>query len=261
MKRVLCFASLVLLIFISIPVVAQQNNFMISPPPIPWFEFKEGQKDLRVTATGMYITGDSTPPLTGDVKVWGAGAGGIYRYAFKDILAFDVGLMLVGATGDVGNEVDMSMWLASLPLDLEILLVNNDQISLIGFIGFGFSRNYIGIDSNLPGYEGTVDITTTMKGPQGGLQISFKLQDFTISPFVMITRQSGNVDMDYDIESEGSGSISVTAPTITSRYFGFDIVYVPLGLSLSSLMQQVSESGDNAGYKTYVINIGYCTQL
>ncbi|NMB65167.1 MAG: hypothetical protein GYA16_09910, partial [Spirochaetes bacterium] len=188
-------------------------------------------------------------------------AGGIYRYAFKDILAFDVGLMLVGATGDVGNEVDMSMWLASLPLDLEILLVNNDQISLIGFIGFGFSRNYIGIDSNLPGYEGTVDITTTMKGPQGGLQISFKLQDFTISPFVMITRQSGNVDMDYDIEGQGSGSISVTAPTITSRYFGFDIVYVPLGLSLSSLMQQVSESGDNAGYKTYVINIGYCTQL
>ncbi len=75
MKRLFCFACIVLLIIISIPAMAQQSNFMISPPPIPWFEFKEGQKDLRVTATGLYLTGDSAAPLTGDIKIWGAGGG------------------------------------------------------------------------------------------------------------------------------------------------------------------------------------------
>lgn len=259
----LIFFIVFAIVFSSISVFAQQSNFMISPPPIPWFEFKEGQKDLRVTATGLYMTGDVDDPngnITGDVKVWGGGASGIYRYAFKDIFAFDVGFALVGATGDIGNEVDMSMWLASVPLDIEILLVNNDQISAIFFIGFGFSRNHVGIDSNIPGYEGTVDITTTLKGPQGGLQVSFKLQDFAISPFIMLTRQAGNANIDYDIGTD-SGSVSISVPTTTVRYIGFDIVYVPLGLSLSSLMQQASQSGNNQEYKTYVINIGYCTQL
>ncbi|MCX8124847.1 MAG: hypothetical protein N3F66_11905 [Spirochaetes bacterium] len=246
-----------------IPAFAQQSNFMISPPPIPWFEFKEGQKDLRATITGLHMTGDVDDPsgnITGDVNVWGGGASGIYRYAFKDIFAFDIGLALIGAAGDVGNEVDMSMWLASIPLDLEILLVNNDQISAIFFIGFGFSRNYIGIDSNVPGNEGTVDITTTLKGPQGGLQVSFKLQDFAISPFIMLTRQAGDADIEYDIGGN-IGAVSMSVSTTTVRYIGFDIVYVPLGLSLSSLMQQASQSGSNQEYKTYVINIGYCTQL
>jgi len=262
MKKV-SFVLIYTLLLISIPAFAQQSNFMISPPPIPWFEFKEGQKDLRVTATGMYMTGDvndESGAITGDVEVWGGGAGGIYRYAFKDIFAFDVGLTLIGAAGDIGNEVDMSMWLASLPVDLEILLVNNDQISAIFFIGFGFSYNYIGIESQVPGYEGTVDMTTTLKGPQGGIQVSFKLQDFAISPFIMLTRQAGKADIDYDIGSD-SGSTSLSVQTTTIRYIGFDIIYVPLGLSLSSLMQQASQSGDNEGYKTYVINIGYCTQL
>ncbi len=257
----LIFLIIFSIVFLSISVFAQQSNFMISPPPIPWFEFKEGQKDLRVNATGLYMTGDSTAPLTGDIKVWGGGASGIYRYAFKDIFAFDVGLALVGATGDIGNKVDMSMWLASVPLDLEILLVNNDQIALIGFIGFVFSYTSISIDSNIPGDEGTIDLTTFLKGPQGGLQVSFKLQDFTISPFIMFTKQSGDADLDYDLESTGSGSYSLSVSSSTIRYIGFDIVYVPLGFSLSSLLQQASESGKNQGYKTYVINIGYCTRL
>jgi len=242
-------------------VFAQQSNFMISPPPIPWFEFKEGQKDLRVTATGMYLTGKGGEELTGDIEVYGAGAGGIYRYAFKDIFAFDVGLTVVGAAGDIGKEADMTMWLASVPIDLEILLVNNEQMAVIAFVGFGFSHNYIGIESNVPGYEGTVDMTSDMKGPQGGIQVSFKLADFTVSPFLMLTKQSGNVDIDYDIEGQGSGSLSMSVSTTTIYYYGFDIVYVPLGLSLSSLIQQASESGSNEGFKTYVLNISYCTRF
>lgn len=252
----------VAIIFSSISVFAQQSNFMISPPPIPWFEFKEGQMDFKVTATGLYMTGNIDDPnsnITGKVKVWGGAASSIYRYAFNDTFAFDVGLTLVGATGDIGNEVDMSIWLASVPLDFEFLLVNTDQISAIFFIGYGFSYNYLGIDSNIPGSEGTVDITTTLKGPQGGLQVSFKLQDFTISPFIMLTRQAGDADVDYDIGTD-SGSVSMRVSATTIFYIGFDIVYVPLGLSLSSLIQQASQS-DNQEYKTYIINIGYCTQL
>ncbi|MEJ5362203.1 MAG: hypothetical protein WHV26_09070 [Spirochaetota bacterium] len=221
---------------------AQQSNFTISPPPIPWFEFKEGQKDLRINATALYLTGDNSGEISGKTKVYGAGAGGIYRYAFKDIFAFDAGLTLVGATGDIGDAADMNMFLGSLPFDLEILLVNNEKISVIGFIGFSFTYNYIGIESNIPGNEGTVDMTTTMKGPQGGIQVSFKLGDFTVSPFLMLTKQSGDVDIDYDIEGLGSGSTSMSVSTTTIKYYGVDIVYVPLGLTLSSFLQQASQN-------------------
>lgn len=259
MKKSVLFLS-VAIVLLYTPVFAQQTNFMITPPPIPWFEFTEGQKDLRVTATGIYLTGEGSDPLTGDISVWGAGGGGVYRYAFKDIFAFDIGLMVVGAAGDIGNEVDMTMWLASIPVNLEVLLVNNERIAVIGFIGFGFSRNYIGLTSNIPGSEGTVDLNTALKGPQGGMQVSVKLQNLVISPFLMLTKQSGDVDMDYDIGGD-SGSASMSVSTATIYYYGFDIVYVPLGLSLSSLIQQASSSGGNEAFKTYVINISYRTRL
>jgi hypothetical protein len=76
----------------------------------------------------------------------------------------------------------------------------------------------------------------------------------------MLTKQAGNADIDVDTEAY-TGSVSMSVSTTTVRYIGFDIVYVPLGLSLSSLIQQASQSGNNQGYKTYVITIGYCTRL
>jgi hypothetical protein len=255
--------TIVAFFFLSLPYMlyAQQSNFMISPPPIPWFEFKEGQKDLRLNATTLYLTGENSGSIEGDTDVYGGGAGGVYRYAFKDIFAFDLGLTVFGTIGDIGEDANMTMWLASLPLDLEIQFINNEYITVIGFIGFCFSRNYIEIDSDIPGYEGTVDMTTTMRGPQGGVQVSFKLGNFILSPFLMLTKQSGDVDIDYDIEGEGSGSLSLSVSSSTMKYYGFEVVYVPLGLSLNSFIQLASESGDNNGYKTYVLSIGYSPKL
>lgn len=192
------------MLIMSVPLYAQRPNYSISSPPIPWFEFKEGQNDMRISATALYITGKAEE-LEGDTKIYGGGAGGIYRNAFKDILAFDIGLTLVGASEQVADDVDMSMWLGTIPLDLEFLLVNNERIAIIGFIGFSFTYNSISIDSKVPGSEFTLDMTTSMKGPQGDVQVSFKLGDFTLSPFLILTKQSGDVDIDYDI----SGSSSV----------------------------------------------------
>lgn len=119
-------------------------------------------------------------------------------------MAFDIGLTLVGANGQVADDVDMSMWLGTIPLDLEFVLVNNEKIAVIGFIGFSFTYNSISIDSNIPGNEFTLNMITSMKGPQGGVQVSFKLGDFTLNPFLMLTKQSGDVDIDYDISGPSS---------------------------------------------------------
>ncbi|MGQ9842017.1 MAG: hypothetical protein ACUVRK_00495 [Spirochaetota bacterium] len=213
---------------------------------------------MRISATALYLTGKAEG-LEGDTKIYGGGAGGIYRNAFKDILAFDIELTLVTASGQVADDVDMSVWLGTIPLDLEFLLVNNEKIAVIGFIGFSFTYNSISIDSKVPGNKFTFDMTTSMKGPQGGIQVSFKLGDFTLSPFLMLTKQSGDVDIGYDISGLGSGSTSMSVSSGTIKYFGLDIIYVPLGLTLSSLIQQASMEKND--YQTYVISIGYSPRL
>jgi len=100
-----------------------------------------------------------------------------------------------------------------------------------------------------------------MRGPQGGAQIAFKFPEWVISPFVMFSKLSGDVDFDIkdNTGTDISGSWSVTAAT--AMFYGIDIVYLPLDLTLSSILQQVSSSGNNQGYRTYVLTFSYRFQL
>lgn len=100
-----------------------------------------------------------------------------------------------------------------------------------------------------------------MRGPQGGAQIAFKFPEWVISPFIMFSKLSGDVDFDIkdNTGTDISGSWSVTAAT--AMFYGIDIVYLPLDLTLSSIIQQVSSSGNNQGYRTYVLTVSYRFQL
>ncbi len=261
MKRI-CFIITGLILTCSFTgAYAQQTSFQVTLPPIPWYEFSKGQKDLKVNGTFLYLSGEiESPEAGGDVDIYGGGVSGFYRYAFRDKFAFDIGGFVVGAGGDVGDNATMNMAMLSLPFDLEFQPVKTNRYSVILFGGFNFTWMHLGIDYD----DGTdvygVDIWSSMRGPQGGIQAAFKFTEFVFTPFFMITSLSG--DADVDLTANGSKmSVSSGIPASTTYYYGIDIIYKPWDITLSSVLQQAMSSGDNQGYKTYVFTISYHFRL
>lgn len=260
-RKIIPLVFFLLICSSSIKSYAQQANFQVSPPPVPWYEFNQGQMDIKAGATLLYMDGEvDDPDYGGDVAVYGAGVNVFYRYAFRSKFAIDVGGLIVGADGKVGDPTTMQMMLSSIPVDLEFQPVKNDKVSLILFAGFNFSWCYIYIDSDTGTDWAKVDIWTSMYGPQGGIQAALKVGDFVFTPFFMVARLSGDASLSAD-SSDGSFSGSAGVPTTTSYFYGIDIIYKPWNITLSSIIQQALSSGSNNGYKTYVLTISYHFQI
>jgi len=262
MKRI--YLIIIILIYASLQLnaYAQQTNFQVTSPPIPWYEFSKGQKDLKINGTFLYLTGEiKDPDAGGDVDVYGAGASSFYRYAFKDKFAFDFGGLILGAGGNVGKYAEMSMAIFSFPLDIEFQPVKSDRFSVILFGGFNFTWLNLGIDFDDGTNNGTLDLLSSMMGPQGGIQVAVKYPEFVFTPFFMITSMSGDADVKIKDSTGTDVSITTGIPSTTSYFYGIDIIYLPWDLTLSSIIQQAMSSGDNQGYKTYVFMMSYHFQL
>ncbi len=259
MKRLIFLQIVLILTVPRIDSFAQQTNFQITSPPIPWYEFSKGQKDLKVNGTFLYLTGEiEDPNAGGDVEVYGGGLSGFYRYAFKDQFAFDIGGLVLGAGGDVGSRASMSMAIFSVPFDIEFQPVKTDRFAVILFGGFNFTWLYLGVVID----DGTtVDLWSSMRGPQGGLQVAVKTSDFVFTPFFMVTSLSGDAEIDITNSSGKTMSVTSGIPASTSLFYGIDLVYVPWDITLSSIIQQAMSSGDNQGYKTYVVMLSYHFQI
>ncbi len=256
MKRSFLPVLFILLILFQLDLFAQQTNFQVSEPPIPWYEFSKGQKDLKINGTFLYMTGEiKDPEMGGDVSVYGGGISSFYRYAFKNEFAFDLGGLALGAGGDVGSNATMKMGMFSVPFDIEFQPVRKEGYTVILFGGFNFTWFFLGMDMANGTDKATVDISSTMRGPQGGIQFAIKYPEFVFTPFFMITRMSGDATIDYDISSTGSGSLSTGIGSSTAYYYGIDIIYLPWNIAISSIIQQALSSGNNQPYRTYVFTV------
>ena len=267
MKRQFVFELIMVFVFLPSILLAQQSNFQFSPPPIPWFEFEEGQKDLKVGGTLLYLKGkarddDPAPPdMGGDIDVYGGGASVFYRYGLRERVAIDIGGTIVYAAGDVGEYANMTLGVYSFPVDLEIQPIKTDKIAVILFGGFNFTWMSVGIDYDDGTDRGKLDMSATIRGPQFGAQVAFKFPEFVLTPFFMITRLSGNADLDVSDDTGPPASISINIPASTAYFYGVDLVYLPWNITLSSLIQQISSSGQNNGLRTYVLTVSYRFQF
>ena len=252
------FFIITISLFIPVILTAAQSSYQFSPPPIPWFEFKEGQKDTRAGGTFLYLTGKvDEDEYSGNVKVYGLGGSLFYRNAFRHNLAFHTGASAAGAAGDIGPYADMNLGIFTVPLGLEFQPVKTPEYVFIIFGGFNFTWTHINIQVDDGEDEAELTMKSRIQGPQFGAQISIKQSDFVFSPFFMITSLSGraNVKLEYNDSTIFSGSTSV--PSTTARFYGLDITYVPMSITLSSLIQQLSSSGNNKGFRTYVVSLTY----
>lgn len=195
------------------PLSADNDSISFSPPPIPWFEYGTGQTDLRITGTYLSITGD-------DLEVYGGGSTLIGRYAFSDIVAIDAAAGCYGGGGDVGDlGVGLFMW--SVMNDLELQLVRNDKLCLIGFAGLGFGAASISV--------GTITVDVNTQAIQGGAQASFRIGSVALSPFFIVQSVGGDATVD--------GGETYTIDSTTVKSFGIDLTLIPYHVTLSSMLQ------------------------
>jgi hypothetical protein len=228
---------------------SSQSNFSISAPPLPWFEFQEGQSDASGTVNYFSLKGT-------DIAVTGAGGGLLCRYAFSNLIAGDLGLSVFGMNGKVSGLTMVTSEL-SVPFDLEFQVVNTQNLVFLLFGGFYLSA----INSSLNGTIGTLKITGStsgnMYGPQAGAQLSLKISDLAFCPFIMIQSMQGSMISSITVPGQTTISTKTKIPSYTITSYGFDLKYVPWNITLSSLLQLSPSAGQNQGYKMYLFGLTY----
>jgi hypothetical protein len=231
--------------FVSLSEVNAQessSNFSISPPPIPWFEFQSNQQDLRVGATGFYIQGKDNS----DLKIYGGGGNFIWRGGLSDYFALDVGGAIMYARGDVAADTPVTMYMFNPTANMEIQLFNTQWVCMILFGGGNFSWMRMSMDTPM----GSMSVVNGIIGPQAGLQISLKLGPFSLSPFFMYQGFVGSASYSMG-DYYGNSHIDY----YSTYSYGFDIVYVPWNITLSSLLQMKPNSSDDMNM--YIFTISY----
>jgi hypothetical protein len=261
MRILKAFTLVAVFLFSLVPcgaLFAVEYNFMISPPPIPWFEFQEGQYDMRVGATYFNMSGDvEYDGEEQSLKINGGAGSMIARYAFHDQWAIDGGFSFIGGGGSAGP-ADIGLAGFSIPVDLEFQPVKTEKVCLLLFGGLTYSFVWTGIwytDSGGTDYE--IQAYANQFGPQLGAQLSFKAESIAVAPFFLWQRLSGSASADFYQDGSLVSSGSASLPATTMVFYGLDIVFVPVNLTLSTVLQQIMASGENKGIRTIIISLSY----
>jgi hypothetical protein len=229
-----------------------QSNFQITPPPLGYPVFEAGKKSGKVGLSYLTITGQG-------IDIGGYGVNFIGRNAYSDKVAADgmAGLFLMnGSIKADGMNADLSMLSIPLSVNVEYQPLKTPTSSIILFAGPLFSLGFGSFDMDYTvfgrKYSTTSSMTTYTYGLQGGAQYSAELNKFRISPFVLIQYQEGTASSDTN-----GASSSIDIPGFTTITYGFDIMYVPWGVTLSALLQNVGESGKSQGFETTMLILGW----
>lgn len=255
-KSVVVAAALVLVALSGVSSVnAADSSFSITPPPIASPVFGVKETDLKVGA--MYLNMKSTATTTQSFELTGYGVDATGRTAFGNTLAVDYNVGVTYLTGDMGTGAFKSTLSgASIPIsfNLEVQPYKNDVFNTILFAGPAFSISAMTMESTVGGTTYTTYVDTYMYGLEAGVQMGLKLGDVHVDAFGMAITQSGTQDMTSSSASVADTSTSI--PSFTTTSFGVDFMYIPWGLTLSSIMQEAGQS-DDKGFKTTMYQISW----
>jgi hypothetical protein len=246
------------------PVFAAESTFSISPPPIATPVFGVNERDVKVGAT--YLNMKSTDPGT-DFDLSGYGVNFVGRSSFGDVLAIDYAVGVIYLTGDIksgstgtaaGSGLSMDLNGVSVPLsfNLEVQPYKNDVFNIIFFVGPAFNISAMSVETVIPfgttTINDTISTSSFLYGPQGGVQAGFELGDIHIDVFGMIVSQQGTQST---TDSFGNNT-STDIPAYTTTSYGADFMYVPWGVTLSSILQEAKQ-GEQNGFKTTMYQLSW----
>jgi hypothetical protein len=245
-----------LLLLSTTPVVFAESTFSISPPPIATPVFDQKETNIKVGLT--YLSMKSTDPGM-DFKLSGGGVNFVGRTSFGTVIALDYAIGVMYMDGDIatgGVKSDISGANIPISINLEVQPFKNDFFNVILFAGPALNITAMEIDSSFTmgstTYEDTTYVDSILYGPQGGVQIGIGMGDFNLDVFGMATSLRGNQDTTSTYGTDTSTDI----PAYTTTSYGADLMYMPWGLALSSILQEAKQD-DNKGFKTKLYTISW----
>ena len=218
-------------------------SFTIAPPPVSYPEMKAGEQVLKLGGAFLSVDADV-------LKMKGALPSFSVQISPSDVLAINVqtGLGII-----TGNKYDMFLMQIPFRLGMQYQMAKMDKLTFFTFGGTGFDLGIssMNIKSSMPGGS----IKTSVLGLsfmvpfQGGLQANYDFAGFVISPYATMNVTMGFINSTSTTTGTVSGfPVAETSddtrsiPTYTNIVFGFDALYKPWGVSLSSFIQNSKDT-------------------
>ncbi len=259
-SRTRAIPAILLCLFFFFPVISEETNlgFVIAPPPVGYPQIERGQS---LTQLGVNIVYVGVEVLETNLMIMGGTVFGNKQFSFSDHLALNgsAGLALLA-----GSEYNLVGIQTPFNLNLIVAPLKTEPFSLYVFGGLGatigITAMTVTISQWVPYTSSFVDDdtslrTTTLNGSaNAGAQANIKAGALIISPFAWYSLSGGMFNtvmtssMSYEYPST-EGDIDPLGNLIA----GFDILYQPLNISLSSMIRK------NRDYT--LISVGYKWQV
>lgn len=241
-KKVILFLLTLTVLWIPLSVQAGEDtlSFVIAPPPVGYPVFEKGFTDQTVGGNFIYV---NSKLMDTSFQLFGAMIFGNWQYCVTNKFALSGNF---GASFLFGDKYDLLMMQLPYQFNLayQIDLAKEVSLFLLGGAGgdLGLTTMTVEVPQPVPLtttiiIDPTTVTTTTATGRlTGGLQANIGIGQFIFSPFGLYTYTAGSYWMDqksamsFDYPS-AAGAIDGYSTTI----LGFDLLYKPLGVSLSSI--------------------------
>lgn len=241
------YTLILMIVVLSRELSAQTDDvsvsFTIAPPPVSYPEMKAGEQVMKLGGAFLSVDADV-------LKMKGALPSFSVQISPSDVLAINVqtGLGII-----TGNKYDMFLMQIPFRLGMQYQMAKMDKLTFFTFGGTGFDLGIssMNIKSSMPGGS----IKTSVLGLsfmvpfQGGLQANYDLAGFVISPYATMNVTMGFINSTSTTTGTVSGfPVAETSddtksiPTYTNIVFGFDALYKPWGVSLSSFIQNSKDT-------------------
>jgi len=237
-------AAVVLFIFV-LPVVAQSDwetaeggevSFTIAPPPVGYPDFVPGQQVRSIKGTYLGISSDDDWRFDGVIG----------NFSRQETFSSEFTFNQSGAAGVLfgdfpGADVTLVPLLADFTPILRPYYRPNLDLLAFGILGTNATITVMDFDD--------IDLRSQMLQvllvPGIGGQANIGVSDFVISPFGVyrysfggyLVEYSGDFYLENDYLESDSGGIDGYGSLI----LGFDVLYKPYNISLSSFIQQEEE--------------------
>jgi hypothetical protein len=237
----------VLLCFTSLPVHGEEDSvsFVIAPPPVGYPRIVEGERIRQMGGDVLLLTMDL---MDESLTIFGGSAFGNYQHSLTDSLAVSASL---GGAFLAGDRYNLLMTRFPLLLNAIVQPVKTGNLSLFLFAGAGgdiaLSSMTVTVPQFLPPSTLVNDDTTVSTLAVDGLlsagaQLNINAGKFIVSPFGSWSYSGGSYS------STTTSSMSFTYPSTSgaiegysSTVYGFDILYTPKNISLSSQLRQTGD--------------------
>ncbi|MDX9957134.1 MAG: hypothetical protein RBT68_01715 [Spirochaetia bacterium] len=215
-------------------------SFVLAPPPVGYPVFTKGEKTTQAGGNAVFLTTEQG----GEKMIIAGGTGfGHWQSTVSDTLSLGLN---AGGSLLAGSKYDLVMVQVPMQANAVFAAVTRPAWSAFLFGGVGADIGLTTMTIDIPQSVGMLlvedptqfNTTTIMSSGSVGVQFNVTIQDFIASPFGSWTYTAGTYSytqtsaMSFDYPS-GSGTIDGSSSTI----LGFDLLYRPWDISLSSMVR------------------------